>query len=440
MGLLEPNDITQVLAPSSADRTAAQFTATSSAEPRTICILALSLIADDPRARRQAEAFHRAGWKVVAVGLPGAKSPPPEWPILTRHDPPTVPARSIIERLPRQLLHALQYRLRLLAVRVRPEVAQQIYWSWSQNVLDIYECARRVNAAVWLANDWNMLPIAARLARENGGVYSYDTHELAIEEYAENPKWRLFQRSMVSAIERRFIGDAVVISAVSSGIAERLDKFYQLSRPTLTIRNTPSFEEIPFRPTRRDRIQLLYHGIVVPNRGIEAAIDSVPLWRPEFTLTIRGPENPAFSPALRERIANLGLGHRVRLVPPVPMTALVREAAAFDVGISFLPGNSRNNEFALPNKFFEYVMAGLALCASDRPEMARLIQQYDLGVTIAAVEPKAIAVAINALDPDRIDRFKRNALAAARELCWERESERLVGAYSAALAHAPRNL
>jgi glycosyltransferase involved in cell wall biosynthesis len=94
----------------------------------------------------------------------------------------------------------------------------------------------------------------------------------------------------------------------------------------------------------------------------------------------------------------------------------------------------------LPNKFFEYVMAGLALCASDRPEMARLIQQYDLGVTIAAVEPKAIAAAINALDPDRIDRFKRNALAAARELCWERESERLVGAYSAALAHAPRNL
>ena len=236
----------------------------------------------------------------MAVGLPGAKSPPPEWPILTRHDPPTVPARSIIERL----LHAL----RLLGVRVRPEVAQQIYWSWSQNVLDIYECARRVNAAVWLANDWNMLPIAARLAREKGGVYSYDTHELAIEEYAENPKWRLFQRSMVSAIERRFIGDAVVISAVSSGIAERLDKFYQLSRPTLTIRNTPSFEEIPFRPTRRDRIQLLYHGIVVPNRGIEAAIDSVPLWRPEFTLTIRGPENPAFSPALREQSPALDWG------------------------------------------------------------------------------------------------------------------------------------
>ncbi|MGD0027145.1 MAG: glycosyltransferase, partial [Xanthobacteraceae bacterium] len=325
-----------------------------------------------------------------------------------------------------------------LAVRVRPEVAQKIYWSWSQNILDIYRCAQGVDAAVWLANDWTMLPVAARLARDKGGVYGYDTHEFAVEEYAENWRWRLFQRPMVSAIEREHIRDAAVVSAVSSRIAERLDHLYRLPHPSLTIRNTPAFEEVPFRPTPRDRIQVLYHGIVVPNRGIEAAIDSVALWRPEFTLTIRGPENPVFSPALRERIAALGLEHRVRLAPPVPMTELVREAAPFDVGFFALPGHSRHNEFALPNKFFEYVMAGLALCMTDLPEMARLIRDYDLGVTIAAVEPKAIAAAVNALDPVRIDRFKRNALAAARELCWERESERLVAAYGALVREAAK--
>src|ERR1700756_1214718 len=53
-------------------------------ERPTICALSLSAIADDPRVRRQAEAFHRAGWNVVAVGLPGARSAEPEWRILTR--------------------------------------------------------------------------------------------------------------------------------------------------------------------------------------------------------------------------------------------------------------------------------------------------------------------------------------------------------------------
>lgn len=269
--------------------------------------------------------------------------------------------------------------------------------------------------------------------------YGYDTHEFATEEYAENWRWRLFQRPMVSAIERRYVRDAAVVSAVSSGIAQRLDALYQLPRATLAIRNTPDYQQIVFRPTRRDRIEVLYHGIVVPNRGLEEAVDSVKQWRPEFTLTIRGPENPAFSPALRDRIAALGLQDRIRLARPVPMMDLVREAATYDVGFFALPGHSSHNELALPNKFFEYIMAGLALCTTDLPEMARLIRQYDLGMTIAAVEPAAIAAAINALDPDRIDCFKRNALTAARELCWERKSERLIAAYNAALSTARAN-
>jgi glycosyltransferase involved in cell wall biosynthesis len=116
------------------------------------------------------------------------------------------------------------------------------------------------------------------------------------------------------------------------------------------------------------------------------------------------------------------------------MTALVREAAVYDVGFFALPGSSRHNEFALPNKFFEYLMAGLALCITDLPEMARLLREHDLGVTFPRVDVEMIAAAINSLEPGAIDRYKRNALRAARELCWERESERLVAAYGVALA------
>ena len=70
------------------------------------------------------------------------------------------------------------------------------------------------------------------------------------------------------------------------------------------------------------------------------------------------------------------------------MTALVREAAAFDIGFFALPGHSRHNEFALPNKFFEYIMAGLALCVTDLPEMARLIRRHMLGVTFRSLDPR----------------------------------------------------
>jgi hypothetical protein len=49
------------------------------------------------------------------------------------------------------------------------------------------------------------------------------------------------------------------------------------------------------------------------------------------------------------------------------------------------------------------------------------------------MEPEKIAAAINSLDRERIDLFKRNALKAAAELNWEAESPRMVAAYARAL-------
>jgi glycosyltransferase involved in cell wall biosynthesis len=334
-----------------------------------------------------------------------------------------------------RLRKAIAYRRRMLRVRFHPDLAQEIYWkdlAISADLQVMYELARDIEADIWLANDWTALPLAARLEREKGGVYVYDTHELATEEYAEKPEWRRWTRPVVQALEGKYIRDARAVSAVSASIARRLDRLYALPRPTLVVRNTPNYERRAFRPTGH-RIRVLYHGIVVPGRGLEIAIDSVVQWRSEFDLTIRGPENPQFTPVLRERIAARGLDGRVVLAPAVPMTALVQEAAAFDIGFFALPGHSRHNQFALPNKIFEYIMAGLCLCTTDLPEIGDLVRHFELGATIPTLDASAIATAINGLDRELIDDCKRNSLIAARELCWERESERLVSAYRALL-------
>jgi len=323
----------------------------------------------------------------------------------------------------------------MLRVRFHTELAEDVYWNdlaISRDINGMYQAARAFAADIWLANDWTALPLAARLGRENGGFYVYDTHEFATEEYAEKPTWRRWTRPLVRAIEGRYIRDAQVVSTVSSGIARRLDRLYSLPRPTIVVRNTPEYEHHSFRPTG-NRIRVLYHGIIVPGRGLEIAIDSVAQWRDEFELTIRGPENPEFSPGLRTRIATHGLRSRVTLAPAIPMTALVKEAVGFDIGFFALPGHSRHNKLALPNKIFEYIMAGLCLCTTDLPEIADLIRRYELGVTVSTLDAAAIATVINSLSRERIDDYKRNSLAAARELCWERESERLVKAYDALL-------
>jgi glycosyltransferase involved in cell wall biosynthesis len=422
----------------------------------SVCILSLSAIADDPRVRRQGDAFCRAGWSVTGVGVPGAKSLPPSWPIRDGtseknsqrgEDTPGhqievhPPWRRAMRRLPKPMADVLRlvarpiWRVRHIQrlgfVRLRPESALDIYWSWPA-IRELYAQAAGLSADVWLANDWTSLPVAMRLAAERGGHYGYDTHEFALEEYAERASWRILRRPMVHAIEGRGITGALVVSAVSAGIAEELQRIYSLAVSPLVIRNTPS--RVSIAPRRSgSRIRVLYHGLVAPGRGLEATIRSVPLWRREFDFTIRGPGTPKYISRLQAEIERLGIGDRVFLAPPVPMTELVREASSFDIGYFALPDHSGHNRFVLPNKFFEYAMAGLALCVSDLPEMTRLIEQYQMGVTLASLAPADIADAINRLNLDSLSYFRSKALAAANELCWEQESERLVAAYARAL-------
>ena len=144
-------------------------------------------------------------------------------------------------------------------------------------------------------------------------------------------------------------------------------------------------------------------------------------------MTIRGPGSADYLAYLRQLACERGIVDRVTFAEPVPVVDLVQAASEYDVGSFALAGHSLQNVYVLPNKFFEYIMAGMALCVSDLPEMTRLLKERDLGVLIASVTPQSIAAAINALDCATIDTYKRNALAAAHEL-WATESGRLLAA------------
>ena len=370
------------------------------------------------------------------MGLPGARSRLPEWSckaidVKRTKSPSEVLSNNLVLRKLRGVVRRVRRAKDIALVYVNPKHAEATYWTLNDVFESLYELARGERADIWLANDWTALPIAQRLAAEQGVPYAYDTHELAVGEYAHRLRWRLLQRPVIAAIEQRGIAGSALTSCVSQGIADRLQQVYSLPEAPLLIRNMPHYQALPHRRAGK-AIEVLYHGVVNEGRGLEACIDSVALWRPEFRLTIRGPGPADYLTALGERIEAAGLDGRVVLAPPVAMIDLVKEAAHFDIGLFALPGHSQQNVHVLPNKFFEYAMAGLALCVSDLPEMAALLRQHDLGRLIPAVTPQAIADAINGFDRAGIDACKVHALEAAKVLNWEAEADR----FFAAIEHA----
>lgn len=455
------------------------------ARPYKAVLLSLSAIADDPRVRRMGDALAARGWDVTGVGLTGAVSARPSWPVCEAPSPERAP-RAVSTNFSAQaerwvgrlvaaslgpgeaLLHAAHSPYARVVADVRTRIPQmdrplqsfgravqrratriaadarrapeerrtaQLHRLWPQ-LPAMHQIVRALpGPALWIANDWTTLQLAHAGRTRSGGAIVYDSHELATEEYAELPEWRRFQRPLVQAMEQRFIGEARVVSSVSPGITAHLERLYGLQHAKrLTLLNAPSYVPTDFRPTG-NVTRLLYHGVVAAGRGLEETIDAVAMLRPDFTLTIRGPAStPEYLRSLQKRAEPVA--SRVTFEPPVPMTQLVSAARAFDVGVMALPGHSLHADYALPNKLFEYLMAGLAIAVTDLREMGALARSTGAGVTIPALSAASIAGTLNKLTREHIDEKRRAALEAARTLNWEAQSGPVLDAYEAAMADA----
>jgi glycosyltransferase involved in cell wall biosynthesis len=124
---------------------------------------------------------------------------------------------------------------------------------------------------------------------------------------------------------------------------------------------------------------------------------------------------------------------RVKIIPPVPYEELLEWTSSADIGLNVAsPTYSLNVKYFLPNKLFEYLMAGVPVLTSPLPAMVEVVKSHDAGQILPSLEPEEIGKAINAMlaDPAALARMSSNALAATREeYNWEKECEKLIALY-----------
>jgi glycosyltransferase involved in cell wall biosynthesis len=295
-------------------------------------------------------------------------------------------------------------------------------------------------ADVYHAADLAALPgcyLAAVLRRK---PLIFETYELPLVEP------HVLRRRVVHAISagalRAMMPRCTAVITVSPPLVGEMRTRYG-GRPAVVVRNVPTYQP----PQRSDRLRLalglpattrvaLYQGGLQADRGLGRLVAAGHHLPPDVVLAIMGdgPERAI----LAAQIDREGLSERVRLLPPVPYAELLGWTASADLGlIIYPPSHSPNVRFCLPNKLFEYLMAGVPVLASPLDEVAALLRAYGVGGVVASVEPAAVGSAIGALlaDPAALARMRAHALAAcAQDLRWDVEREVLLRLYASAIA------
>ena len=286
-------------------------------------------------------------------------------------------------------------------------------------------------ADVWHTHDLNTLWVGARCkALRPGTVLIYDSHELAT------------QRSRMGRLSRMWAGwnerrglraiDALIMTTRSR--AQYMVDRYGLPFPTL-IRNVSELIEIEegwdlhealgIAPERKI---LLYQGSIQEHRGIEESIEAVTMLDGCVLVIIGyGYHRPALEATVRER----GLTDVVKFFGPIANDQLLYYTASAAVGLCCIKGNSLSYRWSLPNKLFEYMMAGIPIVASDYEEMGRVVRDEGVGEVCDPDDPADIARAVAAIvdHADAAGRFRAATRDASTRYHWGIERQTLIDLY-----------
>ena len=237
---------------------------------------------------------------------------------------------------------------------------------------------------------------------------------------------------MADAVRGALRAGAHAVVVASPGYADVMTRRYRVPRPAV-VRNIPRLNRHPAAPRPVSLDTGVYAGGLLPNRGLETAIEALSLV-PGLRLQLIGPGAPDYARALRAHAERHGVAERVAFkgsVEPDQVVDIIRGAA---FGIALFQPVCMSHRLVAPNKLFEYVAAGVPLLASDLPVMRTLIDEWGVGLTVPANNVARFVEAARALqDPDANNRFRMAAATASRHLTWDKESKVLEAVYDQAL-------
>lgn len=381
----------------------------------SVVVLSFSPIARDRRVLRQCALLEDMGHSphVIAYadageGIPFSLS---RWP---------TPRPTTFHRL-KTVARQLPAHLGLWAARLGFWIEPRHRWALRE--------LQRLNPRLVVANDWPALVVAAAWKARSGGLVHYDTHEFATLEFDERPFWRLVYKPMVVRLEAADIGMADGVSTVGPKLAEALQAYYALAAMPAVVRNIPDRIALDEEVETAWPLRILYHGQVLPDRGLEALIDSIPFWTEPHRLTIRGDGDAGYIARLKARVVATGRSELVQFEKAVrPDEVMPLAARSADLGVHFTPLNTDQRHFSLPNKLFEYIGAGLAVAVSPGLDLRAVVEGHGVGVVSGNASAEAVAAAINGLRRESVEAFKGAARREAATLCWEGEREVLRSA------------
>lgn len=268
-----------------------------------------------------------------------------------------------------------------------------------------------------LANDTDTVLAGFFASKIRSKKFVFDAHELFPEvpelHNRKFPKW--FWTKIEDLIFPRLSTSFTVCQSIASYYQNR----YGIEMNV--VRNIPTRKaQLPKKLDYGDRKIIFYQGALNKGRGLEWVIAAMPKIE-NAVLVIIGCGD--IEQQLKKMVTDQQLTSKVFFLGRVLGDELYTYTSSASLGLCLLETVGLSYYYALPNRVFDYLHAGVPILATDFPEIRNIVSNYNTGLLINQYDANYLAKVITTLLNEQFDtsHFAR----IADELCWERESEKL---------------
>ncbi|HWP47293.1 MAG TPA: hypothetical protein VNM22_09045 [Candidatus Limnocylindrales bacterium] len=393
---------------------------------KSVCIISFSPIYRDGRVLRQIKYLSR----VYDLTVIGYGPPHPDW-----KDKQGIKWISVV-RKPLTLTQKFSELILLMLLgRLRPSFYD--YWYWRRlHHRQALEHAMASPGDAFHANDWEALPVAAEAARRHQARLVFDAHEYGPLEFEDRRYWRLLYSPAIRYILHRYAHWIDASTTVAPLLAKRYRQEFNLN--PLVVLNAPEYVDVAPKKLNPDDIRLIHHGSSIRDRRLERMIETLAWCDRRYSLHFMLMDNdPSYLQYLKKLADEVAPG-RVFFHNPVAPGEVVERISEYDMGFYLLEPGNFNNSAALPNKFFDFIVAGLAVCIGPSPSMAELVRQYGFGCVAPTFNPSDVAHMLNQLNINQLMAMQQAAREVARQLNADTEMGKVVELYQQLLGETRR--
>jgi glycosyltransferase involved in cell wall biosynthesis len=402
-------------------------------EPADIVMIVLNPVAGDSRVLKTADTLRTAGHRVTMLGKSASRDCSDA--VATR-----------VNGLPTILFPEPHMFLRAARTRIA-----SLNWDFAISYMRsaMWHYVKAIGPSIIHTHDMNTIAIGAEMVRRlraqgDSVKWVHDAHEYVAghifgDQSVSSPGEGLEWREMALRHERESVRLPDALITVSPLLADNLARDYDLPVKPAVVLNAPkrvSPDADGRTPSVRTLLRLdaqtpllIYSGGVTRLRGLHTAVEAL-ADLPGVHLALQTESKGPYMTRLREMARSGGYEDRLHVVPyvaPEQVAAFIRDATAA-VHPMTVYGNS---DVALPNKLFDYCMAGIPAVVSNCQAMEEFVTTWRVGEVFKAEDTADFVRAVRAVLADR-QRYV-DAIRDQPDLidahCWEAQETVLLDVY-----------